>query len=597
MSTQSKRTSERAWETVIDAALGQPLQRAKQVPVLINYSVGTRRFDKVPDAKDISLIEQIENSELPFTCPVTLLHDGYNTRQPIESHGITHVHQFYTRRNLQVLLWLWNSSNNFISKFVVSALMPRGSRMHRIAGSRVGKQKRTPGGMTIGLVTGTLYVPAISAEMNLLQQYEDRVVQISKSAYGNRSANNRFLSTSSATTIEHIPHSSVDYIFVDPPFGGNLMYSELNLLWEGWLQVLTNNKPEAITNQVQGKSLQDYQNLMGQCFTEFYRVLKPGHWMTVEFHNSQNAVWSAIQEAVQKAGFVVADVRVLDKQQGSFKQYTSHSAVKQDLIISAYKLSREFEQQFLAHAGTATGVWDFVRQHLAQVPPVVVNNGVLESIAERQNYLLFDRMVAYHIQRGVAVPMGAAQFYAGLDQYFAKQDGMYFLPDQIAQYDKVRTELGVVAQLSLFVNDEKSAITWLRQQLQDEPQSFQQIQPHFLQELHQARHEDLPDLRVLLEQNFLLDDEGHWYVPNPDRAGDLEKLRLRGLLREFDQYKESKKKLRQFRSEAVRAGFSHAWHERDYATIVEVAERLPEQVLQEDPELLMYYDNASLRVG
>lgn len=319
--------------------------------------------------------------------------------------------------------------------------------------------------------------------------------------------------------------------------------------------------------------------------------------MTVEFHNSQNAVWSAIQEAVQKAGFVVADVRVLDKQQGSFKQYTSHSAVKQDLIISAYKLSREFEQQFLAHAGTATGVWDFVRQHLAQVPPVVVNNGVLESIAERQNYLLFDRMVAYHIQRGVAVPMGAAQFYAGLDQYFAKQDGMYFLPDQIAQYDKVRTELGVVAQLSLFVNDEKSAITWLRQQLQDEPQSFQQIQPHFLQELHQARHEDLPDLRVLLEQNFLLDDEGHWYVPNPDRAGDLEKLRLRGLLREFDQYKESKKKLRQFRSEAVRAGFSHAWHERDYATIVEVAERLPEQVLQEDPELLMYYDNASLRVG
>jgi len=45
------------------------------------------------------------------------------------------------------------------------------------------------------------------------------------------------------------------------------------------------------------------------------------------------------------------------------------------------------------------------------------------------------------------------------------------------------------------------------------------------------------------------------------------------------------------------AGFADAWHRRDYGTIVQVAERLPERVLQEDPDLLMYYDNASLRVG
>ena len=33
----------------------------------------------------------------------------------------------------------------------------------------------------------------------------------------------------------------------------------------------------------------------------------------------------------------------------------------------------------------------------------------------------------------------------------------------------------------------------------------------------------------------------------------------------------------------------------DFQTIVKLAERLPEEVLQEDPDLLMYYDNASLR--
>ena len=85
--------------------------------------------------------------------------------------------------------------------------------------------------------------------------------------------------------------------------------------------------------------------------------------MTVEFHNSKNSVWNAIQEALQIAGFV---------------------------------------------------------------------------IAERHNYLLFDRMVAFHIQHGVAVPMSAAVFYAGLTQRFSERDGMYFLPDQVAEYDRKR---------------------------------------------------------------------------------------------------------------------------------------------------------------
>lgn len=40
----------------------------------------------------------------------------------------------------------------------------------------------------------------------------------------------------------------------------------------------------------------------------------------------------------------------------------------------------------------------------------------------------------------------------------------------------------------------------------------------------------------------------------------------------------------------VRAGFKKAWQEHDYATIIAVAEKIPETVLQEDPKLLMWYD-------
>jgi hypothetical protein len=42
---------------------------------------------------------------------------------------------------------------------------------------------------------------------------------------------------------------------------------------------------------------------MQRCFEEYHRVLKPGRWMTMVFHNSRNSVWNAIQEAMLAAGF------------------------------------------------------------------------------------------------------------------------------------------------------------------------------------------------------------------------------------------------------------------------------------------------------
>ncbi len=217
-------------------------------------------------------------------------------------------------------------------------------------------------------------------------------------------------------------------------------------------------------------------------------------------------------------------------------------------------------------------------------------------MAERQPFLLYDRMVAFHIQRMVTVPLSASEFYAGLRQRFSERDGMVFLPEQVAEYDSRRAQAPGVEQLALFVNDEKTAVQWLRQLLENHPLTYQEIHPRFQPQLHQAAHEQVPELMDMLSQNFLKDEQDRWYVPDPNKQSDLEKLRERGLLREFEVYAAGRGKLKAFRSEAVRAGFSAAWRNRDYATIVRVAQRLPEAVLQEDAQLLMYYDNASTRV-
>ena len=92
--------------------------------------------------------------------------------------------------------------------------------------------------------------------------------------------------------------------------------------------------------------------------------------------------------------------------------------------------------------------------------------------------------------------------------------------------------------------------------------------------------------------------KARWYVPDPNKAGDLEKLRDRALLKDFEEYRtSSQKRLRVIRIEAVRAGFKKAWQERDYATIITVASKIPENVLQEDPKLLMWCDQALTRTG
>ncbi|WP_258433427.1 DNA methyltransferase [Heyndrickxia coagulans] len=489
-----------------------------------------------------------------------------------------------------------------------------------------------PGG-TPGL-PGTLFVSSLNVELSIFDVLPRKLRDLKKAYYNSRKET-AIVSTGSATDVT-IRENSIDYIFTDPPFGSNLMYSELNYLWESWLKVFTNNEPEAIVNKFQNKELFDYQNLMERAFKEYYRILKPGRWITVEFSNSQASVWNVIQEAIQQAGFVIANVSALDKKQGSFKAVTTTTAVKQDLVISAYKPKKEHIEKISNNKNTPESAWIFVTQHLEQLPIFFGNKGEAEIIPERTPRILFDRMVAYHVRNGLQVPLSSAEFQMGVSQRFPMRDGMVFLESQVAEYDKKRTLISEFTQLSLFVSDENSAIEWIRQQLMNKPQTRQELHPEFMKQIqHIAKHEELPELDDLLEQNFLRYDGEEpvpnqiltylrrnykdlrgldptdpkviekamhrWYVPDPNKQSDLEKLREKALLREFNQYKDelegNKKKLRTFRTEAIRAGFKNAYKEKDFETIVKVGDRIPEKVIQEDDKLFMYYENAKIRLG
>ena len=568
----------------------------KKALVWVNAGTGRNRVNREPNQHDFDLARQIDDLAPNAWFPVDpIAPDGYSAKlAQLGDKAITDVSRFLSHRNLIVYADLWDRASKVRDSSIRHLCQATLTSIFTVVSERQGY---FGGG---GGMSGNLYMPIVRMEKNIYHSLLRKLEKLesaekAKSGYHSRVV----VSTQSTTSLASIPNATVDYIYTDPPFGANIIYSEMNLILESWLRIKTNENPEAVIDTTRARGFDEYASLMRECFQEYYRILKPGRWMTVEFHSTKAGVWNLIQNTLGESGFVVAQVGVLDKGSTTILADIRPGAAKYDLIISAYRPSADFERSFIEKAGSEDTAWEFVRQHLERVLVLSKKGGQLEVVAERQSYLLYDRMVAFHIQRGFSVPLGAAEFYAGLKQRFPERDEMYFLPDQAAEYDRERMRATKVEQLALFVTDEKSAIQWLRRELDPDigtgPQTYQDLQPKFLRELHQARHEDLPELSDMLAQNFLKDEGERWYVPDPGRQGDLEKLRERSLLREFSEYAQGRGRLKVFRTEAVRAGFKHAWHERDYALIVKVADRLPPSVLQEDAGLLMYYDNALMR--
>lgn len=500
--------------------------------------------------------------------------------------------------------------------------------MHKIAVSRL----NTNLSKTAGILAGTLYVPSNQIEYSVVEMIGYRIKDVA-SYLGKRDRTTRQIVFTGSTGQTLLAESCLDYVFIDPPFGSNLNYSELNFLWEAWLKVFTNRRPEAIENKVHGKSLDDYRALMLTCFKEIFRALKPGRWMTVEFSNTKAAVWNAIQISLQEAGFVVANVSALDKKQGTLKAVTTTTAVKQDLVISAYKPNGGLEDRFSRGQSGEDTIWDFVRSHLGYLPTSKVRKGQLEYIAERDPRIIFDRMVAWFVRHNAPVPLSTQEFQEGLRQRFSERDGMVFLAEQVAEYDKKRLLVEKAPQLELFVSDERSAIDWLSDYLKKRPSTYQEIHPEFMAQLGAGwkKHEERPELSRLLEDNFLRYDDNadvpsqvhsylstnfkdlrglekndprlktkardRWYVPDPSKAKDLEQKRERSLLKEFESYKSAPgRRLKEFRLEVLRAGFKTAWGGKDYKTIISIAQKVPEEALQEDEKLLLWYDQALTRM-
>lgn len=600
-SQQSKKTAKPAVETYYDDALQKPMKRVKQVPVIVVGKAGKKKIQRAPIQYDLDVLKKIEEIKVEGFFPTDALPEGLKTRDP-KVKQIYHIHQFYTKRNLIALAKLYDkiekSPMAHTLRFMFTAMINRSTNMNRV---HINNYFNGGGGWNGGYLKGTLYVPNAPTETSVLEQIDDKLGAMLRASEILSMVRPNIQYVGSADAIQ-LRDDSIDYIFTDPPFGANINYSELNSLPEPWLKVITNNSPEAIENTAQGKDAQHYRDTMTNCFREYYRVLKPGKWMTVEFSNTNAAVWNAIQSAMQYAGFVVTNVAALDKKQGSFNAVTSTTAVKQDLVITCYKPSEKMVKHFEQSGGSGRNVWDFIDEYLHHLPVHIERNDSTTVVVERSPKILYDRLISYYVQHGYSVPMDAADFQAGLRERYLERDGMYFTSEQASEYESKKKSLpGGVISMGIMVNSEADGIQWLRNELNLAPKTRQDLYTGWMQARGAVRKGDrLPELDDILEENFIKEPDGKWRVPDANDEKDLDILRNKALLKEFnlcvEQASKPKSKIKEVRVEALRAGFKQCYIDKDFKTIVMVGDKIPENLLTEDEVLLQYYDIASSRV-
>src|SRR5215475_11163616 len=142
-------------------------------------------------------------------------------------------------------------------------------------------------------LTGTLYIPQLSSEANVLEVMRNKIGQLQRyyRAYRPHGVDLPAIVLGSATDLAGIPDNTIDYVFTDPPFGSNIFYADCNLIWESWLGRITDVTLEAVVNRSLpiasgGKGLHEYSELMADSLREMARVLKPGGWATIVFHNT-----------------------------------------------------------------------------------------------------------------------------------------------------------------------------------------------------------------------------------------------------------------------------------------------------------------------
>jgi DNA modification methylase len=348
------------YEKGFEEVIRSQSQKFGYIPVLVGYSCQgscetefkhAERQHKDIDTKkreyfekyDLGKSQEIESKFVPYWYPKGYDMQSFSRyqRDALFYYNIKEVSDLFTKRNLWTLAVIRDKIMHlkgnvaFPLLFSFSGVLLGMSRMNRY---------RPDVSYPTNIMNGIYYIPQIMEETVPWTHFANKCKKIFK-AYNILASNIRSpkicISTENATKLTSLPTASVDYIFTDPPYADKVQYGELNFVWEAWLGFDTHwHDEEIIVNEVRGKSEADWANMMKQAIAECHRVLKPGRWISLCYHDTSAGTWARVQDIMAEVGFV-ADTSnsalFIDTGQKSYNQLTADKVTKRDLVINFRK--------------------------------------------------------------------------------------------------------------------------------------------------------------------------------------------------------------------------------------------------------------------
>ena len=106
-------------------------------------------------------------------------------------------------------------------------------------------------------------------------------------------------------TEEDIPDNSIDLVITDPPYLGQVLYSEYMQLYKPFLNLDYNLEDEIVVSTApeRKKDEAEYYKLLEDAFAKVGRKVKNDKYMCMYFHDSNLDVWKKLIDILEKAGF------------------------------------------------------------------------------------------------------------------------------------------------------------------------------------------------------------------------------------------------------------------------------------------------------